>query len=31
MTDVLSGDLAPQRAALVLSLIAGFPNPFSID
>jgi AcrR family transcriptional regulator len=24
MTDVLSGDLAPQRAALVLSLIAGF-------
>jgi len=24
MTDALSGDLAPQRAALILSLIAGF-------
>jgi hypothetical protein len=24
MTSALSGDLAPQRAALVLSLVAGF-------
>jgi len=24
MTDALSGDLAPQRAALVLALVAGF-------